>query len=399
MSKQLPDELRHAFRALLRAATYLPDSVARTYMHNYVVHRFRSVADNIRSKNAEHAGKLIAKYHDHKRIRKVWQAARRLQHAGEGWEVDLKKVLFLTYGRAGKRRRELIQDLCRPEENTFPEDQAALEELISKPSEKQSHGLDQNTKLQAFLKSQRFNHPADSPRNKVRNLELKVPEKNIWGRPMPLKRQANIKRKYWADLLNRLMPPLPRYEWERLRDLSTGAIPLDEHLPRRSRAREAREEEEAVDQKLLEYFSKPTNRQSSDMKEIEIGMDDIVTQWEERTNPHIRGLKILTPRYMRRLYATIWGITPTMSQDEVTKIWTTTWGGGRSAAHDGQVIAPSASDLELFEGADEQVKRAGGPSSRRERRKAKATEKHKTQDRPPPRMPRGEYPQGVVPEI
>ena len=217
---------------------------------------------------------------------------------------------------------------------------------------------------------------------------------------MPVKRQKNIQKRFWADLLDKVMPPVPRYEWERLRDLATGTISLDDHPPRRSRAQEPQETEEEVDQKLLEYFSKPTNWQSSNMKKFDIGTDNIVTQWEARTNPHVKGLKDLTPRYMRRLYAMIWGITPTMSQDEVTKTWTTTWGGGRSAAHDGMVIAPSASDLELFEGADEQVKCTGGPTSRRERRKAKATEeKHKGQGRLAPRMPRKDWPQGIVPVI
>jgi predicted DNA-binding WGR domain protein len=398
MSKQLPDDLRHAFRALLRAATYLPDSAARTYIHNYTVHRFRSVADKIKSKNAETAEKLIAKYHDNKRIAKVWQAAHQLERAGQSNERDLKKALYLTYGRAGKRRRELIQDLLEPEENSFPEDQAALEKLINKPSEKERQGKDQNSKLKAFIKSQRFNHPADAPRGKITQLRPQIPEENIWGRPVPLRRQENIRRAYWADTLDKLMPPVPRYEWDRLRDLATGAIPIEEPPPRRIRAREVHER---VDQNLWEYFSIPTNRLKLALEEIELNADDVVTHWGTRMNPHTKGLKTLTPRFMRRLYATIWSMTPTMSQDEVTKAWTTKWGGARSAAHSGQVTAPSASDMELFEGVDEKIKGTARAKSRDQKRREKRLEKQWPQDRPPPRTSLGEdgYTQGVVPAI
>ena len=389
----MPDELRHAYRALLRATTYLPDSAARTYIHNYAVHRFRSVAHKIHSKNGDSAKELVARYHDREKIRKVWQASRQLERAAQGNVTDLQKVLYLTYGRVGKRRRELVQQLLEPEEDEFPKDQAALEALIQKPPEREQCRHHDNKKLQAFIKSQRFNHPIERSKAKLKVLAPKIPETNVWGRPVPLKLQASIKRRYWADTLERILPPVPRHEWDRLRDLATGAIPIDDPPPRRSRPLEVPPEI-----KLLEYFTLPTNRHNLDIEGIEVEEDSVSMSLEK--NPNTRGLKHLTPRFMRRLYATIWSMTPTMSQDEITKIWTTKWGGARSAAHTGQITAPSAKDMELFEGATEQVKPSHS-RSRQQKREQKQQKKISAGHRPAPKVPLGDegYTQGVVPVI
>jgi hypothetical protein len=104
---------------------------------------------------------------------------------------------------------------------------------------------------------------------------------------------------------------------------------------------------------------------------------------------------------MRRLYATIWSMTPTMSQDETTKTWLTKWGGARSAAHTGQVTAPSSIDVELFEGADEQVKLAKKKAVRPARREKKQIQIAKSQGHRPERSLLGDdgYTQGIVPAI
>jgi hypothetical protein len=41
-----------------------------------------------------------------------------------------------------------------------------------------------------------------------------------------------------------------------------------------------------------------------------------------------------------------------MSQDEVTKVWSTKWGTGQTAFFSGEITTSKASDLELFEGAE-----------------------------------------------
>ena len=393
---QLPDELRHAYRALLRAATYLPDSAARTYIHNYTVSRFRDVAKRIRSAKGEEAERLVARYHSKDRVRKVWQASRQLERAGQGSAADLRTVFYLTYGRSGKRRRELVQQLLERDEAELPVDQAALEALIQKRSEEvdnELHRHKDNLQLKALVRSQKFHQPLGTRITKLKSLSPVIPESNIWGRPLPLKLQASIKRKYWADTLERLLPPLPLYEWIRLRDLASGAVPLDHPPKRRSKPAQG-----APDTAILEYFTTPTNRHTSEFEAIELGEDDIPTSLEKKR--HTKGINTMTPRFMRRLYAMIWSMTPTMSQDEATKIWTTKWGGSRSAALTGQVTAPSAIDVELFDGADESVK-PDGKLSGTERRDSRRTKKMLAGHRAEHKVLLGTdgYTQGVVPAI
>lgn len=344
-------------------------------------------------KKGETVEELVARYHSRERIRKVWQASRQLERAGQGSSADLQKVLFLTYGRSGKRRRELVQRVLEPDEDGFPADQAALEELIQKQSEGEEPRHKDNLKLKALMHSQRFHQPLETRGAKLKKVSPTIPKTNIWGRTLPLKLQASIKQRYWADALEKLLPPVPRYEWDRLRDLATGAIPIEDPPLRRRRP-----VQEPPNTAILEYFTIPTNRHRSEIEGIEIG-EDYVTTSLEKSN-HKKGFNILTPRFMRRMYATIWSMTPTMSQDENTKEWTTKWGGARSAAHTGQVTAPSAIDMELFEGADEQVKPENSRSSQ-EKRNKRYMKKLPVEHRPEHKVHLGDdgYPQGIVPAM
>jgi hypothetical protein len=355
----MPTELRHVYRALLRAATYLPDSAARTYMHSHVVYRFRSVSDKIkfRSKhNPRSAQGLIEEYHSPKRIAKARQQARQLERAGHGSWPDLKKVLFLTYGRMGRRKRELIEDLLQPEENKLPKDDKALEQLIQGQSEEKPLRFASNSKFLKFVKSQQANQPPEAARFKIRTSMPRIPEENLWGRPVPLKLQESIKRRHWASTLDKLLPPLPEHEWNRLRDLATGAIRIEDPPPRRSRSERKPLAGEENDAKVLEYFTKPANILTSDFDEVKVDPAHGATCW---TKP-IREVEVPnknaytgTPRFMRRLYASIWNMSAKMAQDPVTKEWVIKWGGLRSAFHSGHVITPTTpKDMELFEGVD-----------------------------------------------
>lgn len=392
MREPMPADLRHAYRALLRATTYLPDSAVRTYVHNYALNRFRTVTDKIRSSNVSDSRELTAKYHTRERIGKVWQYARQLERAGQGGVVELRKVLNLTYGRAGRRRRELVQKLLEYEER-IPQDKEALERLIQRPEVKEDEKYSCNKKLQALMESQRFNHPIDTTKGKLRSLKPTIPETNIWNRAVPRKLQASIKRKFWAKSLDTLLPPVPRQEWQRLRGFATGTLPIEFPPPRRSRP-----PEQPTVAKLLEYFTVPTNRQRVEIEGIEIGDDCIPMSLEKIANT--KGMKTLTPRFMKRLYASIWSMTPVMARDEATKTWTTTWGGARTAALTGQITAPSSRDMELFEGADETVKHSTKESERK-KREIKKEQKRETAYKAARKVLLGDegYVQGAVPVI
>jgi hypothetical protein len=355
----MPAELRHAYRALLRAVTYLPDSTARAYLRSHVVHRFRSLSDkiNFRSKLGHSSEDLIKRCHEPKRIGKARQAARQLERAGQGSLGDLKKVLLLTYGRIGKRRRELMAELIQPDESSLPQDQEALEQLIHKPPGERPPRFSPDSKFLTFMRSQRANQPTEMSRSIIRHGAPQIPEENAWGRPIPMKLQESIKRRYWASTLGRILPPIPEHEWNRLRDLATGAIPIEDPPPRRSGGDRQPLAGGENDAQLLKYFTTPANLHTSDLGEIRVDPEQGATCWAKP----FRDVKIpraekhtVTTRYMRRLYATIWNMTATMSRDEVTKKWIIKWGGPRSAAYSGQITAPTAKDMEFFEGLNEE---------------------------------------------
>lgn len=248
------------FRALLRAATYLPDELARTHIRNHIVHRFRNAARITPD-----------------RLRNARRSVSILQRAAEGDPKPLRKVLSMTYGRSGPMRRELLDRL------------RALE----------------GDALQHFIRSQKANKALETERKPIKQLKLTMPKENIWGRPIPLKRQANIEKEFWSDTYEKLLPPLPERFWNRLRDLSTGVV--------------------------TETLPKPRG----------IGQD------RKRFEKHN-----LTPRYMRRMWASVWNESATMESMEGGK-WKITWGGWRNSLSKGRISMARKQDLELFEGAEE----------------------------------------------
>jgi len=358
METQLPIELRHAYRAILRATTYLPDSAARAYIHKYAVTRFRSASDkiNFRTRKGKLTKSVVERYSGQQSLREAQQFARQLQRAGQSSFDDLKKALLLTYGRIGKRRRELITELLLPEETSIPEDDKALERLISEPVAEAASKVDLHSKSSCLLRSQSTDASADIARLRFRQLSLGMPKENIWGRPMPLKRTANAKKKHWANLMTKILPPVPIHEWNRLRDLAIGALPIEDPPPRRAKAVSREQlEGDRSDMRLFEYFTTPVRVQNLTNHDITIDAEKGATCW---TDPlaieEVDKRKKFTPspRSMRRLYASIWMMTPTMSKDPVTNIWITKWGRARSAFFSGQITAPSEQDEQFFEGAE-----------------------------------------------
>jgi hypothetical protein len=359
---QEPTELLHAYRSLLRAATYLPDSFARTQIHNSIVFRFKSTSRKFKSKKPP-----IHKDHTQERLAEARKNARWLERAGNGNVSDLKKVLLVAYGRTGKRRRELIKSLVGPQENDLPQDDAALEKLIQNPGRQSEIRFSPNSKFYSFLRSQASNQPSNSDRRPIRELNVHIPKENIWGRATPIKAQAGMRRKWWARTLHKLIPPIPQHEWNHLRDLATGRIPIEEIPQRRARGSSSGEDRELS---ALHYLRNP-------QKAEVMGFEEIMFNVNEGLQPKAKGANALdrsfplNRRTMRRLYASIWNQTPTMVQDETTKLWETKWGEERSAAQSGAVTQSSMSDRELFEGIDDLPSIAGKPLSRHTKRKLK----------------------------
>jgi hypothetical protein len=262
----MPTELRHVYRALLRAATYLPDSAARSYVHDLVVQRFRSTSEKIKSERSIFTREtLIKRYHGREHIQKTQQQARKLERAGLGSNVDLRKVLLSTYGRIGSRRRKLIRELLLPEEDASS-DTESLEMLIaerSNPEAGSSQQFPPNSRVGSFLRSQQAEAPKISflPDKVIRRLSPKIPDENMWGRPVPLRRQASMKREHWKTVLDSILPPVPAHEWNRLREFATGALPIEPPPPRRSRPVVVEKlEDERNTTRLLDYFTTPVDQ-------------------------------------------------------------------------------------------------------------------------------------------
>ncbi|KAE9371351.1 hypothetical protein N431DRAFT_426016 [Stipitochalara longipes BDJ] len=330
-------EVLHIYRRILRAITYLPDSSARIYVHNDVVQRFR-----------RHRSRTSPEHITSSRVKKARQSAGRLERAAHGSSEDLQKVLMHTYGRAGPRRRELIKELLRPDETILPKDDVALKELIEKPEEQQPVNRKPNPKVAAFIESQRRNHPKESDKPRIRQLEK--PQKTIWDREPAQKLQNSRWLKWWAQVLDKLLPPVPQHEWDCLRDLALGKIPLDEFPRRRPRLVEEADQRGDMAYRYLQLKLRSEAAQLDGAAfNSERGLE---VKTKTREEILTETYDTLSPRARRRLYAHIWSLSPTMSQDEATKKWTVKWGSGKSLFAAGTLTQPSASDMELFEGME-----------------------------------------------
>ncbi|KAH9844950.1 N-acetyltransferase ats1 [Teratosphaeria destructans] len=310
---------RHLLRDMLREITYLPDSQARQWYKKYTLGRFR-----------EYGFKVWEHRHDadyEERIQSQLREARHmhnfLQRAAQGETKPLLKVLLTTYGRQGKRRHELLSALMQgggsassstsissglTQQNGKGRDSphASTDIPPHKTSLPGAKEVNQGAweayvpafspPLEALLKSQMANPPPHLTRPLLRSMRPRIEELNAWLRPMPKCRVKNQVKAWYADLLNRVHPPLPRSEWERLQNLATGQA--RESIPRR-RAGCSVETVSALD--MVIAYGKPSFPKLSDAHEV-------------------------TPRFMRRLWAKVYEQCPVMDWDAARQQWIVIWG-------------------------------------------------------------------------
>ena len=306
-------KILHLFRALLRQCSYLPDPASRKFLHKHVVSRFRDYHPSNVYSPSNGNGKTIELMQQRRPtlIKTARKGVKYLQRANDGHQLHLGKVLSLTYGRIGTRRHALLKSLKIPD---IPVDQEAVERLkdpreqnVPQPS-KQLMALIRSQAKRRVLYFDRPSHPAIAPN---------IPEKNNWGRPMP------VKRRWYASTLDKIMPPLPEKDWHELRRLATGETPWEGSVPRRGQ----------------------------DKKRV--FKDDLMRYPGLLSSPHA-----LTPRYMRRMWARIFGQCPLMTPNEKSRTgWHVKWGDMRE---DMKLVLPSENHgttlSALFEGVDEHGK-------------------------------------------
>ncbi|MCJ1259935.1 hypothetical protein MMC24_007774 [Lignoscripta atroalba] len=303
------EALTHLLRGLLRECTYLPDPASRTYLHSYIVSRFRKHKQSVVHLPAEQIVPLEGRQHNH--LREARKALNALSRANAGHPKPLEKVLALTYGRIGKRKYELMQFLRTPD---IPSDHLAVAQLSASSSDKRNEGPRLTTRLMALAKAQKVQKASASSRPRIKDLQPQLPKTNIWLRPLPVKRRINTEKKWYAKTLDRLLPSLPEAEWERLRDLAHGRTTWNGPVLRRG---------------VLQQVH------NSDIK----------------SRPHR-----LTARYMRRLWQKLFLQCSVMKWDTALSRWVVHWGYVNGSEGSDVVDHSTRSDTILFGGVDDDGK-------------------------------------------
>lgn len=344
----------HNYRHLLREASYLPP-VCQAYFREQIRSRFRlhqhdpptSPETKLRRRRARHD------------LRYLWAA-------NHGLRDNMLRILLLAYGRIGKRRRVLMHNFGAKQ---LPADSAALEAEIQEEVERRKRRRDRDwldswdvPKLHALAVSQ-ARRPFWSPRPDIKSHRLKpeddIPEVNSWGRPIPARLARSKLRKWYKHLIVRLMPPVGRAEWDKLRLLATGvadstlwAMPL-----RRPRGTVVFcDGEDGDDDKRKKWDWKTYATTAVRAVERGSSRSQKARTGEQGEAPYGLGQPIGVRNYDRqrlwqRLYTKIWEMTPTMAeaehQDGDKRRWHIEW--GHSSTDAAPVAAPK--QMAFFEGA------------------------------------------------
>lgn len=281
------NDARHLFRAILRESTYLPDQQARIYIATHAAQRFREYSPGNKPDD-------ILKQRRHLQLDNARKSLSELRRANQGELKPLLKLLHLTYARIGKRRHELLRDLqYKP-----PADADLKSDALPKLTPQHI----------ALLDSQRLASPPNTVRPQLRSWALKHPETNSWERPLPKKRVANITKDWYANVLERTVVPLPVADWERLRDLALGKIKFKGPPPRRPMPAAGASLPPPLELALgLARLNSP----------------DVVL---DNASDSIHARK-LTPRSMRRCWATVFAQCPVMTWNSKSQKWSIQWGG------------------------------------------------------------------------
>ena len=290
-----PTNPLHLLRALLRECTYLPDPNARKYIHNHVLWTYRNYLPKIKEWRKEPPlARQMSLLHGGRQSLSI------LRRANAGHVKPLHKVLSITYGRSGRRRRELMEKLTAPE---IPQNNEDLEKLVLQ--DKYSREWKPPAQLLALIVSQSKEvQYLGEHRRRIRPI-LVVPATNLWDKEMPRSRVKNTTRKWYAKQINHVFPPLPENERQDLRALATGERDWWPILRRTRLDRPS----------ALEVLEQDLQQAILDGPQKGLKVEESIDSRRER----------LTPRVMRRLWAYIYRQVPTMVYHRETRLWKVYW--------------------------------------------------------------------------
>lgn len=349
-AKGLPSLHTHLLRALYRECTYLPDEAARKYWHDHILYRYRKYCPRKSGDWTEQQSPKTTPSRQKSLINQAKNQLGVLRRANAGYEEPLERVLAQTYGRRGKRRHELLAVLQHPD---VPEDHQAVARLIAS-ADNPGTSPQLSPAIKALAKAQKAQPASQLSRISLKKMEPEIPKTNSWGRTLPKKREKNIIKKWVGKFNEKLLPPLPVEEWERLRDLCIGNIPWDGLVKRRTchvghspmekmkihcvpdRTRFGRMQWQALSSTLKKKDTETSMVKDSQGRRINGNF------------PHN-----LTPRYMRRLWMKIFLQCPTMALDPNTNKWRVQWGTNKQIHGAKAPRSPDTEDLFIWQGIDD----------------------------------------------
>ena len=196
------------------------------------------------------------------------------------------------------------------------------------------------TAYQYFLKDQEVHRPRDLlGRNSIKFLDPPIPQLSVWLRPVAIKRERGIVKKWVEGSLDNVVPPLPAREWEFLKAVSTGERRPERPPQRRRRVGDWEEDGRS----LLTLDNLKFSIRHSMRKEIE--RKDQEREWHE-----------VTPQLLRRMHARIWYASCKMEWDGEVRKWAYEWGSKSEPKKWREKVVPRDGQLWKMMGRDETSK-------------------------------------------
>lgn len=295
----------HLYRALLRECSYLPHPDARTFIHDFVVSSYRRYVPEHGSKksNLEH----MSPERQIKLLHRGRSFLSTLCRANQGYTRPLEKVLKLTYGRSGTRKRTLIDELAISGETT-----TAVNTKRTECLEKLSPKWQGSSVILDLINSEVLMQDVlDMVKGNLRS-SPRIPRETIWKKPLSENRVKNLWRKWFAKMLPQLQVPVPEQEWLRLRSLSNGDLEWPTLIKRRAPSLVSEEKQGGQEKIVLQGPSK-----------------DFTFEAYVDGRPHK-----ITQRFMRRRMTRVLKNTPMTIAKQASEGFVFKWDdGGKKSRH------------------------------------------------------------------
>ncbi|CAI9631735.1 unnamed protein product [Alternaria burnsii] len=365
----MPVQPVHLLRALLREASYLPDATARTYFRRYIVHRYKAyqptqnataalhvhAVDKYRHRSFKRRQTAIINERTRPLLRRGLKSLNFLRRANQGEIPCLQKVLFFAYGRMGRRKYALLENILKPDRimdggaiaASNEAGPAPLQKLYCsnkrylqyfdapKAATKTHHTIkisSRYSRLRAVLRTQ--HEKAISMNRGLKSSALKTPINNSWERPMPIKRACNNVRRWYAETMTRMLPPLPTEEWDNIYAMMVGDRKIG-LVKRRGRGTALNADPVTEDELFASTVEKGIALDKPSKADKPAGIQ----------RPHA-----ITTRFMQRMYTKLLMLCCKLEWDDDQKRWKAIWGEAMKTIKPSLYNTPT--DEMLFAGVD-----------------------------------------------